>query len=779
MQTPRKRLLLLAVLGSLFLSAPLAANAEAKPSTGRPIGPAAPAKADRDGDGIFDELAARLDRADRAAKLDVIVTLDDPASLDRIASLRSKVGGFTVTRRFEIVDGFAAKLTKGQIQALVRIGGVRHVEENSTVRALNDDAQSGFGVTKARIDVPSLDGNADANPNTYSPADLVAAVIDTGIDPGHLDLDEGKVLGFKDFVNGGTAPYDDEGHGTHVAATIAGDGDARADRLYRGVAPGAGLVGVKVLDSGGFGSEADIISGIQWVVQNKSTFGIEAINLSLGIEGCSAGTDATSLAVNSAHDAGLVLAVAAGNEGPGTCTIGSPGAAAKALTVGASADPGENGFFQAWFSSRGPTADGRVKPDVSAPGWNITSALAGTTAGYFEESGTSMATPFTAGVALLMRDATPSLTPQQVKDKITGTAIDWGRGGDNRTSGTTGPDIDYGAGRLDAYAALRSAGANLNAPPTMPAHELRQGTLSNGAMVEYDIDVTSTLFPIAATLIIPSISGAWAANPDFDLFLFDPSGAEVASSEFQTRQEDLGWQPTQTGRYRLRVLSYRGSGGFFVDISRPSLPAYQVPRSASPISVSLVPAFSQCSTGANPANAAHSPPLGGPACIPAKPTSTIAATGSTSQGSAQVAVIPGNLATQADEADVSFDASLSDVRSGSPLGGDYDPNPGGTDVTLLTTFRLTDMLNGPTQQSAGTTTNVDFAVPVTCVGTAGAEGSSCAAHTSADAVLPASISEHKSSVMQLFRVRLEDSGLNGVRGDADDRLLAQQGIYVP
>ena len=110
-----------------------------------------------------------------------------------------------------------------------------------------------------------------------------------------------------------------------------------------------------MLDRRGDGSESGVVSGIDWVVQNKATYGIEVINLSLGIDGCSSGTDATSLAVNSAADAGIVVLVAAGNEGPGTCTIGSPGAAVKALTVGAMADLGANGFFQADFSSRGET----------------------------------------------------------------------------------------------------------------------------------------------------------------------------------------------------------------------------------------------------------------------------------------------------------------------------------------------------------------------------------------------------------------------------------------
>ena len=234
--------------------------------------------------------------------------------------------------------------------------------------------------------------------------------------------------------------------------------------------------------------------------------------MSLGTPGCSDGADADSMALAAAHDAGLVMATAAGNEGPGQCTVGSPGAAPKALTVGNMADMGPLGFFQAFNSSRGKTADGRVKPDVSAPGYQITSADNGTTAGYTIFSGTSMATPFVAGVSLLMLEQNPALSPQDVKDKIMQTAEDWGRGANNAPA-TTGADPEYGAGKLDAYAAIKSAGAPLGTPPPGPVHTFREGTLSAmGQQIDYPITVRDTRFPIAATMIIPSIVGGSATN---------------------------------------------------------------------------------------------------------------------------------------------------------------------------------------------------------------------------------------------------------------------------
>jgi serine protease AprX len=534
-------------------SAGLAADGEKRvPSVKRPQ-----AKVDHNRNKLLDDLESRLAAA--TGTVNVIVTLKADATQDRVARLARQVGGFRVGRRIGLIDGFSATVTKSEAEALARVPWVRSVEENSTVRALNDGAQASFGVAKARADAPGLDGDADGNPGAYTGGDLVAAVIDTGIDARHADLDEGKVLAFKDFVNGRTDAYDDEGHGTHVAATIAGDGEGRADGLHRGVAPAAGLIGVKVLDANGSGTMANVAAAIDWVVQNKDTYGIEVVNLSLGESGCADGSDAASLAVNRAEAAGLVVAVAAGNEGPGTCTIGSPGAATGALTVGAMADTAAAGFSQASFSSRGPTADGRIKPDVSGPGVGISSAAANTGTGYAEYSGTSMATPFVAGVALLMREANPALTTMQVRDAITTTAIDWGR---------AGKDGEYGAGRLDAHAALKAAGAPLSSAPAAPEHRLYEGTLSaTGGYADYKLDVANTSLPVAATLILPGITGAAAYTPDFDLYLYNPAGMRVAAAETVERQETIGFRPTATGTYTLRVRSYSGSGSYFVDVS--------------------------------------------------------------------------------------------------------------------------------------------------------------------------------------------------------------------
>ncbi|MGH3371334.1 MAG: hypothetical protein ACRDPR_15200, partial [Nocardioidaceae bacterium] len=207
---------------------------------------------------------------------------------------------------------------------------------------------------------------------------------------------------------------------------------------------------------------------------------------------------------------------------------------------------------------------------------------------------------------------------------------------------------------------------------------------------------------------------------------------------------------------------------------------YEKPQSASPVNVSLVPAFRQSGTGANPTNGQHSPPLGVPARLPPQQNTTFAAVGSQNTGNASMAVVPGNQVTAADEADISYTGSITDVRAVNATGADYNPNPSGPDLTLLTRARLVDLQNSPPANSAATTTDLDLpGVPIDCVSTVGPEGSNCNLATSADAVLAGAVKESQQTVVQVFRVRVNDSGSDGIRGNANDVLFAQQGIYIP
>ncbi len=509
---------------------------------------------------VFDNLETMLEQKSESETIDVIVQFDKSMASEKAhKAVMKRLGKFKTKHVFSnALNGVAATLTKKQIEKLEKLPFVKSIEHDAQIQTLNGTANYWFGTEKARGDF-GLTGNSDGNENTYSKDDQVVAVIDTGIDGNHVDLDEGKVIGWKDLVNNRTTPYDDNGHGTHVASTVAGDGDGNP--THKGVAPGAALVGIKVLDGQGSGSMSTVTAGIDWAVANKDVYGIEVLSLSLGTSGSSDGTDSTSVAVNNAVDAGLVVTVAAGNDGPGKKTIGSPGAAEKAITVGAGADLGEGGFFLADFSSRGTTADGRIKPDIFAPGYNITAAQTNTASGYVTYSGTSMATPFTAGTIALMLDANPSLTPTQVKNILSNTAEDWG---------PAGKDIDYGHGRLDGYEAIKDAGNLSGTNIATPNHFAKQDSLGGtGSEDTYQFTVNDTSYPTAVTMIIPNWKASWwfGGSPDFDVYLYNPSGVQVAKAEGTKRQETITFTPTVTGTYTLKVSSYSGSGSYYVDLS--------------------------------------------------------------------------------------------------------------------------------------------------------------------------------------------------------------------
>lgn len=502
---------------------------------------------------LFDNLEEKMTGKPDNAEIPVIITFNKTVDDNSLSNISKAIGKFNIKNKYKIIPGIAATLNKGQINAMSKLDIVKQIEYDEPVYATLNTATAWFGVTKAKADF-GVNGDRDGNPASYTKDDVVIAVIDTGIDGSHVDLDGGKIIGWKDFVNSKTAPYDDNGHGTHVASIAAGTGEGNS--LYKGVAPGAALVGVKVLDRNGSGSMSDVTAGIDWVVQNKATYNVKVINLSLGTSTSSDGTDSTSLAVNNAVDNGIVVVVAAGNSGPAKYTIGSPGAAEKAITVAAMADVGELGFNLASFSSRGPTADGRTKPDIAAPGYNITAAKANSTNGYITYSGTSMATPFVAGTAALMLDANISLTPVDIKNLIMNTSKDWGN---------AGKDIDYGMGRLDGYEAIKTAGNFTGTNIATPNHYYASETLPGSYYTDnWTFNVTNTSYPIAITFIIPNWSNS---NPDFDIYLYAPDGTLAKSSEGTQRQETITFAPTQTGTYKLEVYSYSGSGSYYFDLS--------------------------------------------------------------------------------------------------------------------------------------------------------------------------------------------------------------------
>lgn len=243
------------------------------------------------------------------------------------------------------------------------------------------------------------------------------AVIDTGVAP-HYDLVKpyNRIIAFKDLINDRTEPYDDDGHGTHVAGIAAGNGYTAGSRHFLcGTAPMAQIAAVKALDETGSGTTSDILAAMQWVAENKEKYNIKVVNLSLGI-----GVDAENpidplvIGATALVARGVTVVTAAGNSGPEPCTVTSPGTSPLVITVGSCDERGRI----AEFSGRGPTLTGLHKPDLVAPGVDIVSLDAKTCKGYLAQSGTSMSSPYVAGVAACMYSENPSLTPRQVKSLI-------------------------------------------------------------------------------------------------------------------------------------------------------------------------------------------------------------------------------------------------------------------------------------------------------------------------------------------------------------------------
>ena len=316
--------------------------------------------------------------------------------------------------------------------ALARLAADRRVASVSADRLVISTAAAGGALARiARVPAGlGLDGSG-----------VGVATIDSGISAAHEVIAAGRLVHWMDFVSHLDVPYDDYGHGTHVAGIIAAsDGGER-----RGVAPGADLIVLKALDGTGSGRVSDVIAAVDYAIANRDRFNIRVINLSVaaGVYE-SYRTDPLAQAALRAVRAGIVVVAAAGNFGrtpEGEVQAGSiaaPGNAPWVLTVGASddrgtADPADD--VVASFSSRGPTAiDGMSKPDLIAPGVGVEAAADPASALFALQplgrvwsdarsgglpslrlSGTSMAAPIVAGTVALIAQAAPGLTPNAIK----------------------------------------------------------------------------------------------------------------------------------------------------------------------------------------------------------------------------------------------------------------------------------------------------------------------------------------------------------------------------
>ena len=379
----------------------------------------------------FDRYDRELFNADRLLEhggvgdgtIPVIVERSEAAA-GSVASL----GGFQREKTLESIDATAGTVDVG---ASAGVGGALgsqpavekvHLDREYQV-ALNDSTDA-------------VDAGVARREYGVSGEGVTVAVLDTGVNESHPDLDEGTEVYEEDFTGEGTT-VDVDGHGTHVAGTVAGDGDA-SNGTYTGVAPNASIVDLRVLDSGGSGNASGIIEAIETAVARDA----DVISMSLGAP--AAGDGPLVNASDAAFQQGTLVVAAAGNE-PGRETVGTPGIARDVLTVGAT-----NGTSDlAYFSSQGPTGvSARVKPDVVAPGVGITSACAEADCPYVTLDGTSMATPHVSGAAALVRAAHPNWTAQQIHGALLTSADPLVR------NGTPLDAYEQGAGLLDVDDAI-------------------------------------------------------------------------------------------------------------------------------------------------------------------------------------------------------------------------------------------------------------------------------------------------------------------------------------
>lgn len=257
------------------------------------------------------------------------------------------------------------------------------------------------------------------NASGYTGKNIGIAVLDTGVTK-HSDLNK-RIVCFKDFVNDRPTPYDDNGHGTHVTGIIAGSGRMSRGK-YMGVAPDSNIMMIKCLNQTGNGKAANALYGFQYILQNKDKYNIRIVNISVGatLKSHDKENDLLIDGVEELWNHGLIVVVAAGNNGPAGGTITVPGCAKSVITVGASDDNSETKNGKGTmknYSGRGPTNICVVKPEIVCPGTNIMSCNMGVV-GYSPKSGTSMATPVVTGVIALLLEKYPDLTNKEVKRKL-------------------------------------------------------------------------------------------------------------------------------------------------------------------------------------------------------------------------------------------------------------------------------------------------------------------------------------------------------------------------
>lgn len=464
--------------------------------------------------------------------LPVILTGDSDGEVGALDALP----GLAVERALPSVSGVAGHVDR---DGALLFGALLTQAGHGPVGALSSGPLA--GVDKIWLDRQVQVHLEDSVPQTGAPQAWQAgfdgtgttiAVLDTGIDETHADIGD-AVIAAQNF-SAAEGPEDGHGHGTHVAATAAGTG-AASNGLRPGMAPGAHLVNAKVLDDEGNGQTSGIIAGMEWAAEQD----VDVINMSLG-GGATDGTDPLSQAVNTiTEEQDVLFVIAAGNTGPSEGTVGSPGSADAALTVGAVDKDGE----LAEFSGRGPrVGDFAIKPDITAPGVGIVAArAAGTSMGfpvdeeYTSSSGTSMAAPHVAGAVAILAQQHPNWTAATRKAALVNSAVPH----------QTLTVYEQGGGELDAARALD---ATVVSTPS---------TLDLGYFAyPHDGD------PTTETLTYTNL-GDEAVTLDLVITLFDEEGIPTPEDMVTVHPTTVALEPGASSEVEVTVDSSLGGESLF------------------------------------------------------------------------------------------------------------------------------------------------------------------------------------------------------------------------
>ena len=355
--------------------------------------------------------------------------------------------GATDVAVFDAIDIVSARVSDAALTTIGTDRLVLRATTDATVVAAGggpDSALDQFGDTSRALSAGNAAIHAPTAWSRSTGAGVVVALVDSGIGL-NPDLSAGKVVTRVNFVSDDATSLDPAGHGTHLAGIIAANG-----ATFRGVAPDARLVDLRVLDRNGNGRLRDVVAAFDWLLKHRKAFGIGVLNLSIGMKQTSSyHADLLAALAEAAWFSGVAVVAAAGNDGPTAGRVATPGADPFVITVGSFDDQGTvatQDDRESVFSSRGPTADGFAKPDILAPGRRVmslraldgapgsatvqaaanvrgrpvTSSVSFDPTFYVRMTGTSVSSAMVAGVAALVLSHHPDYSPTKIKGAVVG-----------------------------------------------------------------------------------------------------------------------------------------------------------------------------------------------------------------------------------------------------------------------------------------------------------------------------------------------------------------------